>query len=262
MAHRGQTLDNPVTGERIRFLRTSADTAGELLEFEMELAPDGRVPGAHVHPEQEERFHVLAGTMTFRLGLRRIVAHAGDTVVVPAGRAHRFANGGEGTARVRVEVEPGARHGGPADHHRRAGPRRRGHAARACRGRCRWRCSSGASAARCARPSRPRPWSAPRSRRSPSSRGGAASPSATRPDTGRQDGPVRGTQDDMKPFVVNRHGRLVFPSNFLPELDFSVLDGLEQLDAVIARDFEAKAPDRHRHPRAGRVRRLRGRATS
>ena len=53
---------------------------------------------------------------------------------------------------------------------------------------------------------------------------------------------MRGTQDDMKPFVVNRHGRLVFPSNFLPELDFSVLDGLEALDAVIARDFEAKAP--------------------
>jgi hypothetical protein len=25
---------------------------------------------------------------------------------VPAGRVHRFANGGEGTARVRVEVEP------------------------------------------------------------------------------------------------------------------------------------------------------------
>jgi 3-oxoacyl-[acyl-carrier-protein] synthase III len=46
----------------------------------------------------------------------------------------------------------------------------------------------------------------------------------------------------MKPFVVNRHGRLVFPSNFLPELDFSVLADLEALDAVIARDFEAKAP--------------------
>lgn len=46
----------------------------------------------------------------------------------------------------------------------------------------------------------------------------------------------------MKPFVVNRHGRLVFPSNFLPELDFSVMAGLETLDAVIARDFEKKAP--------------------
>lgn len=46
----------------------------------------------------------------------------------------------------------------------------------------------------------------------------------------------------MKPFVVNRHGRLVFPSNFLPDLDFSVLGDLERLDAVIGRDFEAKAP--------------------
>jgi 3-oxoacyl-[acyl-carrier-protein] synthase III len=46
----------------------------------------------------------------------------------------------------------------------------------------------------------------------------------------------------MKPFVINRHGRLVFPSNFLPELDFSVLADLAALDAVIARDFEAKTP--------------------
>ena len=106
MAHRGQIIDNPVTGERIRFLRTAADTGGDLLELELELSPDGRVPGTHVHPEQEERFHVLEGTMRFRLGLKRIVAHAGDTVVVPAGRAHRFANGGDTTARVRVEVEP------------------------------------------------------------------------------------------------------------------------------------------------------------
>ncbi|HEX5299836.1 MAG TPA: 3-oxoacyl-ACP synthase III family protein [Streptosporangiaceae bacterium] len=46
----------------------------------------------------------------------------------------------------------------------------------------------------------------------------------------------------MKPFVVNRHGRLVFPANFLGDLDFSVLDTLEQFNAVIGRDFEAKAP--------------------
>jgi 3-oxoacyl-[acyl-carrier-protein] synthase III len=46
----------------------------------------------------------------------------------------------------------------------------------------------------------------------------------------------------VKPFVVNRHGRLVFPANFLGDLDFSVLDTLEQFTAVIGRDFEAKAP--------------------
>ena len=46
----------------------------------------------------------------------------------------------------------------------------------------------------------------------------------------------------MKPFVINRHGRLVFPANFLGELDFSVLESLDQFTAVIGRDFEAKAP--------------------
>ncbi len=46
----------------------------------------------------------------------------------------------------------------------------------------------------------------------------------------------------MQPFVLNRHGRLVFPSNFLPDPDFSVIDSLEQLENVIRRDFETKAP--------------------
>jgi 3-oxoacyl-(acyl-carrier-protein) synthase III len=46
----------------------------------------------------------------------------------------------------------------------------------------------------------------------------------------------------MKPFVVNGHKRLVFPSNFSADLDFSVLETLDQLAAVIRRDFEAKAP--------------------
>ena len=46
----------------------------------------------------------------------------------------------------------------------------------------------------------------------------------------------------MKPFVVNRYGRIVFPYNFIPELDFSVFETLEQFAAVIRRDFEDKAP--------------------
>jgi 3-oxoacyl-[acyl-carrier-protein] synthase III len=46
----------------------------------------------------------------------------------------------------------------------------------------------------------------------------------------------------VQPFVVNSHGRLVFPSNFLPDLDFSVIEDLDQLSSVIRRDFESKAP--------------------
>jgi 3-oxoacyl-[acyl-carrier-protein] synthase III len=46
----------------------------------------------------------------------------------------------------------------------------------------------------------------------------------------------------MKSFVINRHGRLVLPSNIFPEIDFSTLDTLEQFSAVVKRDFEEKAP--------------------
>jgi quercetin dioxygenase-like cupin family protein len=106
MAYAGQTLQNPISGERIEFIATAADTDGERLEFELALSPDGHVPGAHVHPEQEERFHVLEGEMTFRLGMRKIVAGAGETVIVPAGRVHRFANKSGAPVRARVEVLP------------------------------------------------------------------------------------------------------------------------------------------------------------
>jgi quercetin dioxygenase-like cupin family protein len=106
VTHVGQTIQNPVSGERITFLQTAADTNCELLELELELAADGRVPGAHVHPAQEERFHVLEGTMKFRLGLRTIVAGAGESVVVPAGKVHKFSNHGDEPARARVEVVP------------------------------------------------------------------------------------------------------------------------------------------------------------
>ncbi|MET0817830.1 MAG: cupin domain-containing protein, partial [Solirubrobacteraceae bacterium] len=106
MAYTGQIIQNPVSGETIEFLQTSADTGGELLEFELTLTPEGHVPGAHVHPEQEERFHVLEGEMTFRLGARKIVAGPGETVIVPAGRMHRFANRSGAPVKARVEVSP------------------------------------------------------------------------------------------------------------------------------------------------------------
>ncbi len=46
----------------------------------------------------------------------------------------------------------------------------------------------------------------------------------------------------LKPFVINSHGRIVFPGNFFPELDFWVFKTLKQFAAVIRRDFGEKAP--------------------
>ena len=102
----GQTLDNPVTGERFTFTDTAASSGGELLAFDFVLRPGGAVPIPHVHPVQTERFEVVDGLMRFRVGLRKQMARPGDVVEVAPGVAHSFANAGPDEARVRVEVRP------------------------------------------------------------------------------------------------------------------------------------------------------------
>jgi len=102
----GQTLENPVTGERFTFVETAATTAGARLSFELRLRPGSAVPMAHVHPVQSERFEVIDGRMRFRVGRRTIVAGPGDVVEVAPGVTHAFANAGDRDARVLVEVRP------------------------------------------------------------------------------------------------------------------------------------------------------------
>ena len=102
----GQTLENPVTGERFTFIETAATTGGELLSFDLALRPGGAVPIPHVHPIQTEQFAVVAGRMRFRLGPRTVTAGPGDVVDVAPGVIHGFANAGDDEARLRVEVRP------------------------------------------------------------------------------------------------------------------------------------------------------------
>jgi len=105
----GQTLENPVTGERFTFTETAATTGGELLAFDFALRPGGAVPIPHVHPVQTERFEVVAGRMRFRVGLRTVHAGPGDVVEVAPGVMHAFANDGDEEAQLRVEVRPALR---------------------------------------------------------------------------------------------------------------------------------------------------------
>jgi quercetin dioxygenase-like cupin family protein len=102
----GQTLENPVTGERFTFTQTASTTDGELLAFDFALRPGGAVPIPHVHPIQTERFEVIEGQMRFRVGLRKVLAGPGDVVEVAPGVAHSFANAGDEEAKLRVEVRP------------------------------------------------------------------------------------------------------------------------------------------------------------
>jgi hypothetical protein len=70
MIHAGDTIENPVTGERLVFHQTSRETDGQAVVFETFVQPDGFVAAAHVHPKQEERFEILSGTLGLTDGRR------------------------------------------------------------------------------------------------------------------------------------------------------------------------------------------------
>ena len=102
----GAVVHNPASGETIVIRRTAEQTGGSLLVWDLRLAPGGSVPSGHVHPEQEERFTVLEGSLRFRFGRRTVVARPGQAVVVPPGTAHRFSNPGSSEVLARVETRP------------------------------------------------------------------------------------------------------------------------------------------------------------
>jgi hypothetical protein len=52
MIRTGDTIENPITGERMTFRKTSADTGGEAVVVEVVVQPNGAVAAAHVHPSQ------------------------------------------------------------------------------------------------------------------------------------------------------------------------------------------------------------------
>ncbi|HKH12632.1 MAG TPA: cupin domain-containing protein [Rubrobacter sp.] len=91
MANAGDTIRNPLSGERITFLQTTGDTNGELLRFEYLIPPGFSIP-EHVHPRQEERHEIVSGTLTGRVGGREGTFVEGQRVIGPAGIPHAWRN--------------------------------------------------------------------------------------------------------------------------------------------------------------------------
>jgi quercetin dioxygenase-like cupin family protein len=106
MIRSGQTIENPVTGERLTFHQTSRETDSEYVLVEAVLQPNAVVASAHVHPYQSERFEVIAGKVGFKVGRKTIEARAGEVVAVEPGQAHKFYNAGDSEARFLCKISP------------------------------------------------------------------------------------------------------------------------------------------------------------
>ncbi|HEX4223518.1 MAG TPA: cupin domain-containing protein [Pseudonocardiaceae bacterium] len=98
-------IENPVSGERIMIRSGQHDRNGTLV-WDLFLAPGGRVPSSHVHPEQEERFTVLSGRLAMRTGVTTRTVGPGETVTVTPGTVHSFANRTVEPVHVLVQTQP------------------------------------------------------------------------------------------------------------------------------------------------------------
>lgn len=107
MARRGDIVEHPVTGERITFLETSAETDGESATFELRVRPHGFVVAPHIHPHAVESFEIRSGMFTFLVDGEERRVRAGDGATVPAGVSHAWWNSGDEEGVAIVEFRPG-----------------------------------------------------------------------------------------------------------------------------------------------------------
>ncbi|MBK7397007.1 MAG: cupin domain-containing protein [Myxococcales bacterium] len=95
--------ENPLTGERFVFTKTTRETNGEFVTFDFFVAPGGGVPMVHHHAYQTEVFRGVKGKLAVTVaGVKRELG-PGDELVLPPGTLHSLCN--EGTEEVQCEVE-------------------------------------------------------------------------------------------------------------------------------------------------------------
>jgi len=99
-------LENRHTGE-ILVMRRVRDAQGQIvLSLDGSLPPGTNGPPLHVHFRENEEGIVKAGTLGAQIGTDKFVVPAGGTVVLPAGRPHRWWNAGDDLLEFSGHVVP------------------------------------------------------------------------------------------------------------------------------------------------------------
>ena len=109
MASAGQEIHNRLTGERIVFRTTAAETGGELLVFDTHWPRPGHRAAEHIHPEIEERFTVLGGMAALRIDGTEQMLRKGDSLAVAPGTPHLAWNPSDAPVHLRLEFRPALR---------------------------------------------------------------------------------------------------------------------------------------------------------
>ena len=106
MAFSNKIIFNPKTKQGLRFLRTSKETGGELLEMETTYHRQSTEPPPHYHPQQVEDFTVLKGELTVRIDGALQALKQGDKLRIPKNTVHSMWNSTNKKTVVNWKVQP------------------------------------------------------------------------------------------------------------------------------------------------------------
>lgn len=81
----------------------------DLLEVEATYIPSNKPPPKHLHPDQDERFQVLQGTLRVRLDGDERDLRAGEMIEIPRRTVHQMWNASEEPATVTWQTRPALR---------------------------------------------------------------------------------------------------------------------------------------------------------
>lgn len=86
-----RVITNPLIGDTVTFVKTSAETNGAYTLVEVILAPNGG-NGMHYHIDFDEAFEVIEGTLGIQLGKQVLHLQPGQSAVAMRNEVHRFYN--------------------------------------------------------------------------------------------------------------------------------------------------------------------------
>jgi len=106
MIGQGDQITNTRTGQVMIFLKTSAETNGELLQIECFSPGTVEREPEHIHPFQENSFKIISGSCIFCVDGKEQVVGPGQSINIPANVPHHFWNTGDTAAHYIQEFRP------------------------------------------------------------------------------------------------------------------------------------------------------------
>lgn len=104
---KNQTIINPISGEKVTFIHTAAETNGIKSVIEIELQPNAEGPPPHYHNAYTETFRIIEGEVSLQAGKEVKILSQNDTCIIDQSRVHTFKNASTLPARVEVTLTPG-----------------------------------------------------------------------------------------------------------------------------------------------------------